>query len=158
MFQVPVKAIILVMVVDQIREWMASGQPMPVCRLIGMEVDHVEEGLARCSLLCGAQHWNPFGTVHGGVLCDLADLAMGMAFFTTLGEGEALATIELKINYFRPARDGKLSAEAKVLHRGRTTGFVECLVTDEAGKWIAKASSTCMVVRDERASFVFKKC
>lgn len=146
------------MIVDQIREWMASGQPMPVCRLIGMEVEHVEDGFARCSLLANEQHWNPFGTVHGGILCDIADLAMGMAFFTTLGQDEALATIELKINYLRPARQGKLSAEARVLHRGRSTGFVECLVADESGKLIAKASSTCMVVKDDRAALVFKKC
>jgi len=142
--------------VEQLRSWMKSGQPMPVCKLVGMEVDHVEEGLARCSMVAATQHWNPFGTVHGGILCDLADLTMGMAFFTTLNEGEALATIELKINYFRPAREGKLSAEAKVLHRGRSTGFVECVVTDDAGKLIVKASSTCMVVKDERAVAVFQ--
>ena len=129
---------------------------MPVCKLVGMEVDHVEEGLSRCSMVAGSQHWNPFGTVHGGILCDLADLTMGMAFFTTLNEGEGLATIELKINYFRPAREGKLSAEAKVLHRGRSTGFVECTVTDEAGKIVVKASSTCLVVKDERAAAVFQ--
>ena len=135
---------------------MTSGKSIPVCKLVGMEVDHVEEGISRCSMVGSSQHWNPFGTVHGGILCDLADLTMGMAFFTTLNEGEGLATIELKINYFRPAREGKLSAEAKVLHRGRSTGFVECTVTDEAGKIVVKASSTCMVVKDERASAVFQ--
>jgi len=139
------------MMLDTIQAWMLSGQVMPVCKLIGMTVDSVAAGLAQCSMLAGPQHHNPFGTVHGGILCDLTDLTMGMAFMTTLTQGEGLATIELKINYFRPARTGKLSAEAKVMHRGRTTGFVECIVTDEEGKLVVKASSTCMVVKDERA-------
>lgn len=130
---------------------MESGQFIPVCKLIGMQVDGVELGLARCSMEAGPQHHNPFGTVHGGILCDLTDLTMGVAFMSTLEPEQALATIELKINYFRPARTGKLSAEARVVHRGRTTGFVECNVTDEAGKLIARASSTCMVVTDDRA-------
>lgn len=135
---------------------MSSGKSMPVCKLVGLEVDHVEEGLSRCSMIASSQHWNPFGTVHGGILCDLADLAMGMAFFTTLNEGEALATVELKINYFRPAREGKLSAVANVLHKGRSTGFVECVITGEDGKMVVKASSTCMVVKDERAEAVLQ--
>jgi uncharacterized protein (TIGR00369 family) len=139
------------MMLEHIQKWMESGKSMPVCKLVGMSVDEVETNLARCSMIAAEQHWNPFGTVHGGILCDLTDLAMGMAFMTTLQPGQGLATIELKINYFRPARTGKLSAEAKVLHRGRSTGFVECTVTDEAGKLIVKATSTCMVVNDERA-------
>lgn len=139
------------MMLEHIRRWMESGKQMPVCKLVGMSIEDVQPSSARCSLVASEQHWNPFGTVHGGILCDLADLTMGMAFMTTLDIGEGLATIELKINYLRPARTGKLTAEAKVSHRGRTTGFVECSITDEAGKLVAKASSTCMVVKDERA-------
>jgi len=137
---------------ERIEAWMAAGGDMPVCRLVGMQVEGVGEGTSRCGLEVEARHHNPFGTVHGGILCDLADLAMGMAFLTTLGEGEGLATVELKINYLRPVRDGKLTAEAKVLHRGRSTGLVECDVWDAGGKRVARASSTCMVVKDERAA------
>ena len=143
--------------VEDIRRWIEAGNEMPVCKLVGMKVDSVDAGRANCSLVAGAQHWNPFGTVHGGILCDLTDLTMGMAFMTTLGEGEGLATIELKINFFRPAKTGRLRAEAKVIHRGRSTGFVECEVVDEAGKLVVKASSTCMVVKDERAGFWNRK-
>ena len=145
------------MMLDKIRAWMETGSSMPVCRLVGMTVDTVDAGYSLCSLVAREEHWNPFGTVHGGILCDLTDLSMGMAFMTTLQEGEGLATIELKINYFRPARTGKLSAEARVLHRGRSTGFVECNVLDEAGKLIARACSTCTVVQDERVQYLFSK-
>lgn len=130
---------------------MASGGTIPACNLIGMAVEDVAPSTSRCSMTAEPRHWNPFGTVHGGILCDLSDLAMGVAFMTTLEAGEGLATIELKINFLRPARTGKLTAVANVLHRGRSTGLVECMVTDEAGKLVAKASSTCMVVKDDRA-------
>lgn len=139
------------MMLDFIRKWMQSGVSMPVSRLVGMSVESVEDGSAICSMIASEKHWNPFNTVHGGILCDLSDLAMGVAFMTTLQPGEGLATIELKINYLRPARTGKLTAHAIVAHRGRSTGFVECTITDEAGKLIAKSSSTCVVVMDERA-------
>ena len=140
------------MMLESIRNWLRDGDPMPVCKLVGMTVEAVESGWCRASIETGPQHWTPFGTVHGGLLCDLSDLAMGMAFMTTLGEGEALATIELKINFFRPVREGLLHAEARVVHRGKSTGYVECDIKDGAGRLIAKAASTCMVTRDDRAA------
>lgn len=139
------------MMLERIREWMNNGGTMPVCRTLGIRLEAVEAGFARCSLEAAERHFNGFGTVHGGVLCDLADMAMGTAFMTTILPGQALATIELKINYLRPARSEALVAEAKVVHRGRTTGLVECSVTNAAGKLVARATSTCMVVVDERA-------
>jgi len=139
------------MMLDFIRKWMQSGVSMPASRLVGMSVESVEDGVSICSMIAAEKHWNPFNTVHGGILCDLADLSMGVAFMTTLQPGEGLATIELKINFLRPARTGKLSSKATVTHRGRSTGFVESTITDEEGKLIAKASSTCVVVMDERA-------
>ena len=130
---------------------MRDGDPMPVCQLVGMRVEAVEDRWCRASLQVGPQHWTPFGTAHGGILCDLSDLAMGMAFMTTLLEGEGLATIELKINYFRPVREGLIQAEAGVVHRGRSIGYVDCEIKDAAGRLIAKAASTCTVIQDDRA-------
>lgn len=127
---------------------------MPVCKLVGMKVEAVENSWCRASLEVGSQHWTPFGTMHGGILCDLSDLAMGMAFMTTLLEGEGLATIELKINYFRPVREGLIQAEARVVHRGRSTGYVDCEIKDADGRLIAKAASTCMVIKDDRANAI----
>ena len=92
------------------------------------------------------------GTIHGGVLCDVSDAAMGVAWASGLLEDETFTTIELKINFFRPFRTGKLIAEGKVLRRGRTVGYVECDVKDEEGRLIARAASTCMTLRGEQAS------
>jgi hypothetical protein len=60
-------------------------------------------------------------------------------------------TVELKINFFRPVWETRLRAEGKVLRRGSTIGYIECEITDESGRLVAKASSTCMALRGERA-------
>ena len=87
------------------------------------------------------------GTLHGGVYCDLADAAMGYAYAATLGEGESFTTVELKINFLRAVRQGKLTAEARVVKAGGALGYVECDVTDQDGRLAARASSTCMKLR-----------
>jgi uncharacterized protein (TIGR00369 family) len=91
------------------------------------------------------------GTLHGGVLCDIADVAMGSAYASTLEEGESFTTLELKINFLRPVRAAHLVAEGSIVQRGRTVGLAECVVTDAQGRIVAKASSTCMTLRGEQA-------
>jgi uncharacterized protein (TIGR00369 family) len=120
---------------------------MPVGELIGFKLVEAGEGRAMVTLEAGPQHTNPMGTLHGGILCDIADAAMGIAFNSTLGATESFTTVELKINFFRPVWKAQLRAEGKVVRRGKTVGYVECEVTDENGRAIAKASSTCLVLR-----------
>jgi uncharacterized protein (TIGR00369 family) len=91
------------------------------------------------------------GTLHGGVLCDIADAAMGMAFASTLDPDQSFTTLELKINFLRPVWEAKLLAKANVRSRGKTVGLVECNVTDERGRLIARASSTCLVLSGKMA-------
>jgi len=100
----------------------------------------------------GPQHANSMGTLHGGVFCDVADAAMGTAWASGLVDGETCTTIELKINFFRPFRTGKLTAEARVLRRGRSIGYVECDMRDEQGRLLARAGSTCMTLRGDQAA------
>jgi uncharacterized protein (TIGR00369 family) len=72
---------------------------------------------------------------------------MGIAYASTLAEGEAFATVELKINFLRPVREGHLVAEGWVVSGGRTLGYTEAEVRDDAGRLVAKASSTCKTLR-----------
>src|SRR6266403_2005006 len=123
-----------------------------VARLIGFEVKEIADGKATIVLAAGPQHANPMGTLHGGILCDIADAAMGIAFASTLAQEESFTTVELKINFFRPVWQARLKAEGKVVRRGRTIGYVECTVTDEESRVVAKAASTCMVLRGRKAS------
>jgi len=117
-----------------------------VARLIGFETKEIADGKATVVLAAGPQHANPMGTLHGGILCDIADAAMGIAFASTLGADETFTTVELKINFFRPVWTAQLRAEGAVVQRGRTVGYVECTISDEENRLIAKAASTCMVL------------
>jgi uncharacterized protein (TIGR00369 family) len=125
--------------------------PPPVAGLIGFEVEEIGGGESVMTMVAGEQHSNPMGTVHGGILCDLADAAMGVAFFSTLEPGESFTTLELKINFLRPFWTGKLVARGKVVHRGQSVGMVECDVFDDQERLIARSSSTCSVLRGEAA-------
>lgn len=125
--------------------------PPPVADLIGFELVFARDGSSRLELEVGERHANPMGTVHGGILCDLADAAMGTAYASMLGEGESFATLELKVNFLRPFRRGRVVAEGRLVSAGRTIGVAECDVRDEQGRLIARASSTCMTLRGEAA-------
>src|SRR5579863_7988601 len=129
----------------------AKANDVPIARLIGFEATTIADGRATVVLAAGPQHANPMGTLHGGVLCDIADAAMGMAFASTLAPNETFTTVELKINFFRPVRQAQLKAEAIVVRRGHTIGYVECTITDEENRLIAKAASTCMALRGQKA-------
>ena len=124
--------------------------PPPIARLLGFVPKSIEPGHAVFEMEADERHHNPMGTLHGGVYCDLADAAMGYAYAATLAEGESFTTVELKINFLRTVRQGRLTAEAKVVKAGGTLGYVECDVTDQEGKLVARASSTCMKLRQER--------
>src|SRR6202171_4431420 len=125
---------------------------VPVARLIGFEAKEIADGRAVVTLAAGQQHANPMGTLHGGILCDIADAAMGMAFASTLVPEESFTTVELKINFFRPVWQAQLRAEGMVVRRGGTIGYVECIITDEKNRLVAKAASTCMVLRGQKVS------
>ncbi|MGH7311021.1 MAG: PaaI family thioesterase, partial [Candidatus Rokuibacteriota bacterium] len=125
--------------------------PPPIARFIGFTITEVEPGRAVVEFEAGPQHTNPMGTLHGGVLCDIADAAMGMAYAAALGEGESFTTLELKINFLKPVRTGKLRAIARVVKAGRTVGLMECDVVDEKESLVARVTSTCMTLRGEQA-------
>ncbi len=125
--------------------------PPPVAELLGIELVEAGDGECTMRLEAGEQHSNPMGTIHGGILCDIADAAMGMAFFSTLGEGESFTTLELKINFLRPFWTGTLLAHGKVVSRGKTVGLTECRVVDDQERLVAHATSTVMALRGSAA-------
>jgi uncharacterized protein (TIGR00369 family) len=123
----------------------------PVGRLLDMQMTEIDEGRAVFVLDAGPQHASPLGTVHGGIICDVADAALGCAHASQLGEGETFATIELKINFLKPVWAGRLTAVGTVVKAGRTIGLTECRVTDQSGSLVAFATATCMTLRGEAA-------
>ncbi len=129
----------------------ADGRKPPIAVLIGFELKEFSPDRAVIELEAGPRHANPMGSLHGGILCDISDAAMGTAWASGLAEGETFTTMELKINFFRPVWSARLSAEAHVIRRGRTTGYVECDIRDDSGRLVARAGSTCMTLRGEQA-------
>jgi uncharacterized protein (TIGR00369 family) len=118
-----------------------------VGELIGMRMVDAEEGRVTFELDAGPQHASPPGTLHGGILCDLADGAMGCATLSQLEEGVTFATVELKINFLKPVWSGRLTAVGEVIKAGRTLTLCQCRITDAGGSLVAYATSTCMTQR-----------
>ena len=127
--------------------------PPPVATLIGFELVTVAEGAAVFRLEARRErHANPMGTLHGGILCDVADAAMGMACASLLEMGESFTTLELRIHYFRPVTDALIEARARVVQSGKSVVYLECdVVALPEEKMIARASSTCLILRGEQA-------
>jgi uncharacterized protein (TIGR00369 family) len=138
----------------ELLEAMMRGErePPPVGRFLGLRLTEVGAGEVTFELDADPElHANPMGTVHGGIICDLADAALGAAYASELQAGETFTTLELKANFLRPVRSGRLTAHARVVKFGRTVGLVECDVLDDAGALVARVSATCMTLRGEAA-------
>jgi uncharacterized protein (TIGR00369 family) len=126
--------------------------PPPIAKLIGAELLQIEKGKAVFELECNTEkHANPMGTIHGGILCDIADMAMGVAFSSLLEMNETFTTVELKINYLKPIWNEKITAKGEVIKKGKTIGLIKCDVFDEGGSLVAHALSTCMILRGEKS-------
>ena len=85
-----------------------DAPPPPIALLLGFELTSVKPGEAVIEFEATEAHANPMGTLHGGVLCDIADAAMGLAYAANLGEGETFTTLELKINFLKPIWKARL--------------------------------------------------
>ena len=125
--------------------------PPPIAQLIGFRIVEADLGRALFELEVEPRHFNPMGTLHGGVFCDLADAAMGCALASSLEADETFTTLDLTTKFVKPIWKGRITALARVTKRTRTLGLLECEVTDEGGSLVAKVFSTCMVLRGDDA-------
>lgn len=132
---------------DVIKAWLEGRYTPPVAELVGFRLHECRDHVAVVTLQCEKRHHNPMGAVHGGVLTDLADAAMGVSMASTLEKGEGFTTLELQMRYFRPVREGLVTATARPLQKGRRVGVLECDLTDESGAMVARATSSCIVIR-----------
>jgi acyl-CoA thioesterase len=124
-----------------------SPMPHPFAELLGFEVTERGDGRCRVELAVDARHMNPHGLVHGAVLYALADTGMGGALSSVLDEGEICTTIEIKINYLRPWKQGVLRCDTRVVSRGRTMAMLQSDLFDGEDRHLALATGTFAVVR-----------
>jgi len=125
--------------------------PPPIVMALGITMIRAGDGTAEFGYVADGRHANPMGTLHGGILCDLADAAMGVALASTLDEGESFATLELHINFLRPVWDAKLTAKGRIVSRGRTVAMTACDIVDEDQRHIAAVTGTQMILTGQMA-------
>jgi acyl-CoA thioesterase len=118
----------------------------PFAEHIALVVAEQRAGHSRCMLQVAPHHLNPHGVVHGAVLFALADTGMGAALYPTLAAGESCATIEVKINYFKPVRHGLLSCETTLVNRGKSVANLESRVMLD-GKMVASANGNYAILQ-----------
>ena len=121
----------------------------PISETMGFRGVEAEPGRAVFEMEPGTQHYNPIGSVHGGVALTLLDSAMGCAVHTLLDAGVAYATLEVKTNFVRPitAETGVVRCEGTVVHMGSRVATAEGRLTDAAGKLLAHGTTTCLIIR-----------
>jgi uncharacterized protein (TIGR00369 family) len=122
--------------------------PPPIAETIGMDGWSLAEGSVSVSLTPQHRHYNPLGTVHGGVLSTLLDTAAACSVHSTLAPGEAYTSLDLTVKFLRPVTvdTGRITATGRVIQRGRRTALAEAQLHDEAGKLLAHATSSCMIL------------
>jgi uncharacterized protein (TIGR00369 family) len=121
--------------------------PPPIAATLGFTVAEVAPGLVVFTMTPDLRHYNPIGTVHGGVACTLLDSCMSCAVQTHVAKGFGYTTLELKVNLVRPitATTGPIRAEGRSLHVGRRSGTAEGKLLDAKGNLLAHGTTTCMI-------------
>ena len=128
-----------------------SGElpPPPIAVLMGMWMTEVSEGRVVFAAEPAEYHYNPLGTVHGGVMATLLDSALGCVVQSMLPAGISYTTLELKVNYLRPitTKTGTVYCEGKIIHVGGRIATAEGRLTDAVGKLYAHGTTTCIILR-----------
>lgn len=134
---------------------MASGEVAapPISSHVGLKVVRVEEGDVVMTAEPDESHYNPIGAVHGGFFATVLDSVCGCAVHSTLPAGVGYTSLELKVSFLRPvtADTGTVTAHGWATKSGRHAAFVEADLRDAAGRVLATASSTCLIIRQVAA-------
>lgn len=128
---------------------MRAGEmpPPPIMDTLGVTDLRPEAGRVVVEMPAAEFHYNPLGSVHGGVISTLLDTAAACAVHTTLAAGELYTSVDLTVKFLRPVTvdSGLLTCEGTVIQRGRRTALAQAQLTDGNGRLAAHATSTCMI-------------
>lgn len=125
--------------------------PPPIMNTLGFTGFSFEEGRASFTLMPQEFHYNPIGSVHGGVYAAMLDSACGCAVHSMLPAGVFYTSLDLSLKFLRPISlgTGEVTAEGEVVHLGRRTALANARLVDGAGKVYATANSSCLIIRPE---------
>jgi uncharacterized protein (TIGR00369 family) len=128
---------------------MAAGRlpAPPICESLGFGLSEVELGRVVFTYTPSFAHYNPLGSVHGGIAATLLDSVMGCCIHTTLKAGTGYTTVEIKVNYVRAMSDktGLVKAEGKVINVGSRIATSEGRLVDASGRLLAHGTTTCLI-------------
>ena len=134
--------------------WVAAVQELagsaPYFRLQSMRIAELAPGRSRLEIDLEEKHLQPFGMVHGGVFSSLIDAAGFWASYSELEEGPGLTTVEMKLNYLAPARQGRLVGQGRSIKLGRSLALAEARVQDPRGRLLAHGTVTMMKLAELR--------
>ena len=119
----------------------------PLSEVLGFDIAEVESGRVVFTYTPVFGHYNPLGTVHGGIAATLLDSVMGCAIHSTLKAGNGFTTLEIKVNYVRAMTDktGPVKAEGKIINVGSRVATAEGRLVDGSGKLLAHGTTTCLI-------------
>lgn len=122
--------------------------PPPLMKTLDFSIEEIANGQVTFSFLPQEFHYNPIGTVHGGVISTLLDSVMGCALHSLLPQGVGYTTVELKVNFIKSVtmQSGVISATGKIIHQGKRTALTETRLVDANGVLYAHATSTCLIL------------
>ncbi|HEY0933842.1 MAG TPA: PaaI family thioesterase [Trebonia sp.] len=128
--------------------------PPPIMQALALDGMAFGDGTATFRLTPQEFHYNPLGTVHGGVFATMLDSACGCAVHTRLPRGVFYTSLDLSVKFLRPVTvaTGPITAEGTVVHLGRRTALAEARITDASGKLYVTATSSCILLRPEQAA------
>jgi len=137
---------------EQLKALISSGRRPGIAVSLDFTLSEVADGTAVFTGTPGQHAYNPIGMVHGGYAATLLDSACGCAVHTQLSAKQSYTTLELKVAYHKAITDstGPLRAEGRVVTMGRRVAFAEGRLVDAAGKLYASATSTLLVIENER--------
>ena len=139
--------------IDYLKSIQSGRIPQPpIARLVGYRMVSVDQGFAAFELQPAEYHYNPFGTVHGGIASTLLDTTMTAAVMTTLERGESCTTVEINVNFIRPitVQMGVIRSEAELLHRGDRMATASGGIFDAGQQLLAHAATTCMIFKQPK--------
>ena len=122
--------------------WKNGTYPSPATKTLGIKILELSEKRSLLEMMVDPNHHNMSATMHGGIMADIADAAMGIAVSTTISPDEDFTTMEMKISFYRPHIKGVLRAEGIVAKRGRRVAFTEAVLMNEHKQIVAKANGT----------------
>jgi acyl-CoA thioesterase len=125
----------------------ASKPAKGFLELIGLKFINMKKGFCRAEIIITDSLLNPYDTLHGGVIYSMADTGMGGALSTCLEEGERCSTIEIKINYLKSMRSGRLICDTTVIHKRKNIAFLESSVKDQEAQLVATATGTFYIFK-----------